>query len=191
MINMILFTELSQLLWLSCLLHVNFKYFHAIGYSFIISGLVKELDLHKYDNANKYLNSHETYILVQKEMLQDNLSVDSGSQIDSKSFQYTPLLFMSKCKVEYSLVSIYTHIFSYWLTTKRKKTERETMVNQTLKLIRKSKLSLLQAPGVIDVLVSFPNSRVDAKGHSREHLKSWTWWAVTLYIQVKIICTIH
>jgi hypothetical protein len=61
-------------------------------FSFIISGLVKELDLHKYDNANKYLNSHETYILVQKEMLQDNLSVDSGSPIDSKSFQYTPLL---------------------------------------------------------------------------------------------------
>lgn len=56
------------------------------------TGLVKELDLHKYDNANKYLTSHETYILVQKEMLQDNLSVDSGSPIDSKNFQYTPLL---------------------------------------------------------------------------------------------------
>lgn len=59
---------------------------------FIFSGLVKELDLHKYDNANKYLNSHETYILVQKELLQDNLSIDSGSPVDSKNYQYTPLL---------------------------------------------------------------------------------------------------
>lgn len=56
------------------------------------TGLVKELDLHKYDNANKYLTSHETYILVQKEMLHDNLSIDSSSPIDSKNFQYTPLL---------------------------------------------------------------------------------------------------
>ncbi|CAG2258022.1 uncharacterized protein CXorf65 homolog [Mytilus galloprovincialis] len=56
------------------------------------TGLVKELDLHKYDSATKYLNSHETYILVQKEQLQDNLSIDSGSPIDSKNYQYTPLL---------------------------------------------------------------------------------------------------
>ena len=57
-----------------------------------ISGLVKELDLHKYDKADKYLTSHETYILVQKELLHDNLSVDSGSPVDNKNYQYTPLL---------------------------------------------------------------------------------------------------
>lgn len=61
-------------------------------YLVFFSGLVKELDLHKYDSATKYLNSHETYILVQKEQLQDNLSIDSGSPIDSKNYQYTPLL---------------------------------------------------------------------------------------------------
>ena len=30
------------------------------------SGLVKDLDVHKFENATKFLTSHETYILVQK-----------------------------------------------------------------------------------------------------------------------------
>ncbi|XP_022328980.1 uncharacterized protein CXorf65 homolog [Crassostrea virginica] len=55
------------------------------------TGLVKELDNHRHDYANKYLTSHETYILVQKELQLDNASVDSGST-PNQNYQYKPLL---------------------------------------------------------------------------------------------------
>ncbi|KAL4238973.1 hypothetical protein ACF0H5_003677 [Mactra antiquata] len=35
------------------------------------TGLVKELDTHKADHAHKHLTSHATYVLVRKELLQD------------------------------------------------------------------------------------------------------------------------
>lgn len=57
----------------------------------LLTGLVKELDNHRHDYANKYLTSHETYILVQKELQSDNASVDSGST-PSQNYQYKPLL---------------------------------------------------------------------------------------------------
>ncbi|KAJ8308607.1 hypothetical protein KUTeg_013481 [Tegillarca granosa] len=57
------------------------------------TGLVKELDTHKYDYANKYVESHATYILVQKEPVPDNESIaDSGSTPTPTVYQYTPLL---------------------------------------------------------------------------------------------------
>uniref|UniRef100_A0A0B6YUD4 Uncharacterized protein n=1 Tax=Arion vulgaris TaxID=1028688 RepID=A0A0B6YUD4_9EUPU len=53
------------------------------------NGLIKDLDVHKFENAAKFLTSQETYILVQKErMLKD------GDSPLSKTAQYTymPLL---------------------------------------------------------------------------------------------------
>ena len=37
--------------------------------STLLSGLVKDLDLHRYDYANKHLTSHSVYILVEKQMI--------------------------------------------------------------------------------------------------------------------------
>ncbi|XP_005113169.1 uncharacterized protein CXorf65 homolog [Aplysia californica] len=53
------------------------------------NGLVKDLDVHKFENATKFLQSHETYILVQKE-----LQNEDGSSPLSSTTQYTyiPLL---------------------------------------------------------------------------------------------------
>ena len=60
--------------------------------TFIVSGLVKELDSHKFENANKYLSSHATYILVRKEInSMDTLSVDSGHNT-GHNFNYISLL---------------------------------------------------------------------------------------------------
>ncbi|XP_069118520.1 uncharacterized protein CXorf65 homolog [Argopecten irradians] len=56
------------------------------------TGLVKELDMHKHEYANKFLTSHGTYILVQKEMMSDSISIDSGSTPLPSQYQYTPLL---------------------------------------------------------------------------------------------------
>ncbi|KAK3092938.1 hypothetical protein FSP39_009119 [Pinctada imbricata] len=56
------------------------------------TGLVKELDNHQMEYANKYLTSHETYILVKKELASDNVSVESGSTPRSQNYQYKPLL---------------------------------------------------------------------------------------------------
>ncbi|CAL1539430.1 unnamed protein product [Lymnaea stagnalis] len=53
------------------------------------NGLVKELDVHKFESATKFLTSHETYILVQKEM-----TLEEGESPLTRSTQYTyvPLL---------------------------------------------------------------------------------------------------
>ncbi|XP_013382023.1 uncharacterized protein CXorf65-like [Lingula anatina] len=60
------------------------------------TGLIKELDAHKHDYATKYLVSHNTYILVEKQMLppdDDNYNGDgdSSSPLPGK-YQYIPLL---------------------------------------------------------------------------------------------------
>ncbi|XP_059161136.1 uncharacterized protein CXorf65 homolog [Physella acuta] len=49
------------------------------------NGLVKELDVHKFENANKYLTSHETYILVQKELMMEDGETTT-------QYTYVPLL---------------------------------------------------------------------------------------------------
>ncbi|XP_071080552.1 uncharacterized protein CXorf65 homolog [Haliotis cracherodii] len=57
------------------------------------TGLVKDLDLHKNEYATKFLDSHTTYILVQKEVVQDNeLSPGDRSSTPTPTFQYMPLL---------------------------------------------------------------------------------------------------
>lgn len=56
------------------------------------TGLIKELDTHKSDNANKHLESHTTYVLVQKEIMMDNLSTDSASTPSPPQINYIPLL---------------------------------------------------------------------------------------------------
>ncbi|XP_074662566.1 uncharacterized protein CXorf65 homolog [Tubulanus polymorphus] len=56
-------------------------------------GLIKELDLHKYDNANNFLQSHSTYILVEKQLIDNHHDPDAGrtSPIPPQ-YQYVPLL---------------------------------------------------------------------------------------------------
>ncbi|GFO04851.1 hypothetical protein PoB_003135600 [Plakobranchus ocellatus] len=53
------------------------------------NGLVKDLDVHKFENATKFLTSHETYILVQKQQM-----IEDGDSPVSTAIQYTyvPLL---------------------------------------------------------------------------------------------------
>ncbi|ELT94053.1 hypothetical protein CAPTEDRAFT_227931 [Capitella teleta] len=61
------------------------------------TGLVKELDMHRYDYANKYLSSHGTYILVEKQLPHGSQDEDAGHDTDGSSpappqFNYIPLL---------------------------------------------------------------------------------------------------
>lgn len=48
--------------------------------------------MHKHEYATKFLTSHCTYILVQKELLSDNISIESGSTPLPSQYHYTPLL---------------------------------------------------------------------------------------------------
>lgn len=58
------------------------------------TGLVKELDTHKQDHANKHLASHGTYVLVSKEILRDHshLDLNASSASLTPQYQYIPLL---------------------------------------------------------------------------------------------------
>jgi len=57
------------------------------------TGLVKELDTHKFDHADKHLTSHATYVLVQKETLPaENENLDPQSTPVLPQYQYIPLL---------------------------------------------------------------------------------------------------
>ena len=56
------------------------------------SGLVKELDGHKNEYATNLLTSHTTYILVQKDLIVDDLSMDSRSTPSPPQFTYKALL---------------------------------------------------------------------------------------------------
>lgn len=55
------------------------------------TGLVKELDAHKSDHANKHLTSHATYVLVQKEELRDE-HLDPRTTPLPPQYHYIPLL---------------------------------------------------------------------------------------------------
>lgn len=57
----------------------------------VFAGLVKELDIHKSDHANKHLESHATYVLVQKETLRDE-SLDTHTTPVPPQYNYIPLL---------------------------------------------------------------------------------------------------
>ena len=65
-------------------------------YIFTISGLVKDLDVHKYDYATKFLSSHGTYILVEKQLIPQeengNTETDSQSTPVPPQYTYVPLL---------------------------------------------------------------------------------------------------
>lgn len=52
------------------------------------TGLVKDLDVHKYENATKFLQSHETYVLVQKQLLLE----EQNSAASESQYTYIPLL---------------------------------------------------------------------------------------------------
>lgn len=56
------------------------------------TGLVKELDAHKYDYANKHLASHATYVLVQKEITRERENSDTDSTPTPIQYNYKPLL---------------------------------------------------------------------------------------------------
>lgn len=55
------------------------------------TGLVKELDAHKYDYANKHLASHATYVLVQKEIMRERELSDAETPTPIQ-YNYKPLL---------------------------------------------------------------------------------------------------
>lgn len=60
---------------------------------FSLSGLIVELDAHKFDYATKHLASHATYILVQKQLVvSDTDSVDGHSTPGLTQYGYVPLL---------------------------------------------------------------------------------------------------
>ena len=50
------------------------------------------MDLHRYDYANKYLTSHTTYVLVEKQVLPPDPTEEDESTPTPPQFQYTPLL---------------------------------------------------------------------------------------------------
>jgi hypothetical protein len=59
---------------------------------FFIPGLVKELDTHKTDHANKHLTSHATYVLVRKEIMREDTLLDPNSTPLPPQYTYIPLL---------------------------------------------------------------------------------------------------
>jgi hypothetical protein len=62
---------------------------------FLFSGLVKDLDLHKYDCANKFLTSHTTYILVEKQIVfpdEPDSPEDGNSTPQPPQYNFIPLL---------------------------------------------------------------------------------------------------
>ena len=65
----------------------------------IFPGLVKDLDHHKYDYATKFLNTHNTYILLEKQLVATHdLDVDMSTDTDGTTtpappqYNYVPLL---------------------------------------------------------------------------------------------------
>ena len=68
------------------------KDFKSISLLSLFTGLIKELDAHKYDYANKHLTSHGTYVLVQKEILRDREISDTDSTPSPTEYNYKPLL---------------------------------------------------------------------------------------------------
>ncbi|XP_060568119.1 uncharacterized protein CXorf65-like [Ruditapes philippinarum] len=56
------------------------------------TGLVKELDTHKTDHANKHLTSHATYVLVRKEIMREDTLLDPNSTPLPPQYTYIPLL---------------------------------------------------------------------------------------------------
>lgn len=64
----------------------------------LIAGLVKELDIHLYDYATKHLNTHSTYVLIEKQVLaNDDVDHHDGGGPDGSSptppnVTYVPLL---------------------------------------------------------------------------------------------------
>ncbi|XP_064601585.1 uncharacterized protein CXorf65-like [Liolophura sinensis] len=56
------------------------------------TGLVKELDTHKFDYATKHLVSHGTYILVMKEPVAVDSTDARAPSPPEQRFTYTPLL---------------------------------------------------------------------------------------------------
>ena len=56
-------------------------------------GLVKELDVHHHDYATKYLNSHATYVLVEKQIVTPMGEDEADSASPSPpEYNYIPLL---------------------------------------------------------------------------------------------------
>ena len=87
-----LVTRNSYKIWKAYfLLFLSYDQCYNVNCYFLFSGLVKELGNHQMEYANKYLTSHETYVLVKKELIPDSASVDSGSTPRS-NYQYKPLL---------------------------------------------------------------------------------------------------
>jgi len=75
-------------LWWFINKHNAFLWFNNVC---IFSGLVKELDTHKFENANKHLDSHATYVLVSKEIQRED-SLDARATPLPPQFNYKPLL---------------------------------------------------------------------------------------------------
>ena len=53
---------------------------------------MKELDSHRQDYATKHLNSHATYILVEKQIVPSGDDVTDSSSPSPPQYTYTPLL---------------------------------------------------------------------------------------------------
>lgn len=73
---------------------VSRGYYRIIYMSFLhlLSGLVKELDTHKFDYATKHLVSHGTYILVMKEPVAVDSTDARAPSPPEQRYTYTPLL---------------------------------------------------------------------------------------------------
>ena len=65
---------------------------HIFRIIIIIQGLVKELDTHKSDHANKHLTSHATYVLVRKEIIREDTLLEPNATPLPPQYTYIPLL---------------------------------------------------------------------------------------------------
>lgn len=72
---------------------VKWTKIHSSLVHIFLSGLIKELDIHKTEYATNYLASHATYILVQKDVTPEVDSSDSRSTTPTvQQYTYKPLL---------------------------------------------------------------------------------------------------
>ena len=106
-ITVVIITSITLIL-ITIIINIVIITIIIINYYFmVIAGLVKELDIHKYEYATKFLTTHTTYILVEKQSLapeEQEAGTDSSSNPSTPTppqVQYIPLLDDDTCRDQF------------------------------------------------------------------------------------------
>lgn len=75
---------------LRLILYVNKREMTQVSYHYLFLGLILDLEVHGRDYANKHLSSQNTYILMEKQLLEE--ADDESLPPSITSYNYIPLL---------------------------------------------------------------------------------------------------